>query len=161
VNKLRPLAPMACRACAASETGSRPGGPSLSRCRRPASVQRWHFSHRLLSIVSFQMWKSVRWYRQCVHAALLPYRSKSQTSTIAAKLYARPWLMTGMIPTSAHFDSGQALHMLLSTYCQMDLALLTGRSFPWSNSVNGYWIGTAAPLATLNASQEKPLISTA
>ena len=39
--------------------------------------------------------------------------------------------MTGMNPVSAHFDSGQALHMLLSTYCQMDLPLLTGMHFPW------------------------------
>lgn len=39
--------------------------------------------------------------------------------------------MTGMNPASAHFDSGQALHMLLSTYCQMDLPLLTGMDLPW------------------------------
>jgi hypothetical protein len=39
--------------------------------------------------------------------------------------------MTGMNPVSAHFDSGQALHMLLSTYCQMDLPLLTGMHFLW------------------------------
>ena len=42
-----------------------------------------------------------------------------------------PWLMTGMNPASAHFDSGQALLMLLSTYCQMDLPLLTGMNLPW------------------------------
>jgi hypothetical protein len=40
-----------------------------------------------------------------------------------------------MNTASAHFDSGQALHMLLSTYCQMDLPLLTGMNFPWF----GYW----------------------
>lgn len=46
--------------------------------------------------------------------------------------------MTGMNPASAHFDSGQALHMLLSTYCQMDLPLLTGMHFPWFEFGNGY-----------------------
>jgi hypothetical protein len=71
-------------------------------------------------------------------AALLPYRLKSQTSTIAAKLYAPPLVDDGNNPASAHFDSGQALHMLLSTYCQMDLALLPGMYFPWPNSANGY-----------------------
>ncbi|CAI8786717.1 hypothetical protein EMIT0194P_190031 [Pseudomonas serbica] len=60
----------------------------------------------------------------------MPYRLKSQTSTIAAKLYAPPLVDDGMIPASAHVDSGQALHMLLSTYCQMDLPLLTGMHFP-------------------------------
>ncbi|MNG21215.1 hypothetical protein D3C84_1055550 [compost metagenome] len=39
--------------------------------------------------------------------------------------------MTGMNPVSAHFDSGQALQLLLSTYCQMDLPLLIGMYFPW------------------------------
>jgi len=47
--------------------------------------------------------------------------------------------------------------MLLSTYCQMDLPLLTGMYFPWFEYRKRVLNRTAATLATLNASQEKPL----
>jgi len=74
---------------------------------------------------------SARWHRMTQHRSA-PYRLKSQTSTIAAKHYAPPLVDAVSLTVSAQFDSGQALYMQLSTYCQMDLPRLTGMYAPWS-----------------------------
>jgi hypothetical protein len=61
----------------------------------------------------------------------MPYRLKSQTSTIAAKHYAPPLVDDGNEPRLSALRLGPSAPLLLSTYCQMDLPLLTGMHFLW------------------------------